>query len=74
MLHKILEYIEKNNTVDLNSISIHFDLDKTAAEGMLFTLIKKNKIKELSFHCGNCSGSCKTCPFGGSNKTYMIVK
>lgn len=74
MLHKILEYIEENNTVDLISISLHFHLEKSVAEGMLYTLISKNKIKELSFHCGNCNGNCRSCPFGSSNKSYMIIK
>jgi hypothetical protein len=36
-------------SVDLISISLHFDLDKTVAEGMLFTLIKKIKLKSFPF-------------------------
>ena len=74
MLHEIFEYISKNSSVDLTTIALHFDLDKTAAEGMLYLLIRKNLIKELSFHCGNCKGNCGNCPFSGTNKTYMVVK
>jgi predicted transcriptional regulator len=73
MLHKILEYIVMNKTADLNSISLHFNIEKKALEGMLYILIKKNKIKELTFKCGNCNGGCDTCPFGNSNKIYTIL-
>jgi len=61
LLRDIQIYIKQRELVTLDDLSIHFKTDKSAMEGMLEVLIRKEKIMKFETNCNSCSGSCSLC-------------
>jgi hypothetical protein len=82
MLSEILkEFRESGGIVSLNELSRHLGLERSALDGMLETLVRQGKLREVcamgstgSCHCG---GGCQGCgqPHGDSlvGKSYELV-
>lgn len=70
MLYQILnEYKKSGGAVSLDVLSRKLGVEKSALEGMLQTLVRQGKLREItvsSASCGGChGGSCGGC---GSHK------
>lgn len=57
---RLSDYLKQRGRASLAEVAIHFDVDPSAARGMLDMLIDKGRIRELSVGtCGDAGGcSC----------------
>ncbi|MFA5687768.1 MAG: FeoC-like transcriptional regulator [Kiritimatiellales bacterium] len=58
MLTKILQFITERGSATVKDIALHFQIDISAAEGMLQTLERKGRVERIA--AGKCAG-CKGC-------------
>ena len=80
MLSKILkELIDSGGTIHLNELSRRLGVERTALDGMLETLVRQGRLREVcavacsaSCHCGGgcCCGENAGKPFG---RSYELV-
>lgn len=79
MLTEILKAFRDADTpMDLNELSRRLNTDRAALEGMLATLVRQRKLKEVTIgsdECGHCSGkaSCLHLQSGLMGKVYEIA-
>ena len=79
MLSKILsEFRQTDGPVDLRDLSQRLDIDRSALEGMLETLVRQGKLKEITSEgCARCDRS-GTCAHGeqawAQGKVYALVE
>jgi hypothetical protein len=81
MLSRILkEFYESGGAVNLNELSCRLGVERSALDGMLETLVRQGKLREVgavtgtgSCHCG--SGSCHCGENAGKaiGKSYELV-
>jgi hypothetical protein len=59
VLSKILEELRNfNGVMSLSELSRRLGVERSALDGMMETLIRQGKIKELSCPAAACSGCC----------------
>lgn len=56
MLSEILKLLDERGAMSLTEMSIHFQTDLSAMEGMLDMLEHKGRIERLQAKCSGCSG------------------
>jgi len=62
MLSEILNLLKERGAMSLKEISIHFQSDIPAMEGMLDMLLAKGRIEKLNTKCSNCKGCIEVKP------------
>jgi hypothetical protein len=79
MLSEILKAFRRTDEpMDLNRLSRELGTDRSALEGMLETLVRQGKLKEINIGgetCGNCHGkaSCGALHSGMIGKVYELA-
>jgi hypothetical protein len=81
MLYQVLnEFRKSGGAVNLDALSRKLGVERSALEGMLETLVRQGKLKEISAApagCGGChGGSCGGCASNLSaniGKSYELV-
>ena len=79
MLREILQAFRKTDEpMDLNRLSRELGTDRSALEGMLETLVRQGKLKEINIGgetCGHCHGkaSCSALQSGMIGKVYELA-
>lgn len=79
MLTQIMKaFREADAPMDLNELSRSLGTDRSALEGMLETLIRQGKLKEVSIgseECGHCNRktSCLHLQTGSTGKIYELT-
>ena len=80
MLAEIMKaFREADTPMDLNELSRSLGTDRSALEGMLETLVRQGKLKEVSIgseECGHCSGktSCVHLQSGLIGKVFELTE
>ena len=79
MLSQILTELRKSNgMININELSLHLNIDRSALEGMMETLVRQGKIREIHNDQPACAGCSKKsrCPYAGSEiikgKAYIL--
>ncbi len=62
MLSKILKLLAERGPMSLAELSVHFQMDVSAMEGMLRTLEAKGRIEQLDTKCSRCKGCVEVKP------------
>lgn len=79
MLSDILKAFRRTDEpLDLNRLSRELGTDRSALGGMLETLVRQGKLKEINIGgetCGNCHGkaSCSALQSGMIGKVYELA-
>ncbi|MCJ7605103.1 MAG: FeoC-like transcriptional regulator [Dehalococcoidales bacterium] len=80
MLAEIMKaFREADMPMDLNELSRSLGTDRSALEGMLETLVRQGRLKEVSIgseECGHCSGktSCAHLQSGLTGKVFELTE
>ncbi len=56
MLSEIIKLLQTNGPMSLKELSIHFQAELSAMEGMLDMLESKGRIQRLDTKCSKCKG------------------
>ena len=80
MLSQIIKEIERaDGAIDLNELSWRLGVQRSALDGMIETLVRKGRLREvdtgggMSSPCAHCAGRA-TCTVVGSGKIYEVVR
>ena len=73
MLREIKAFFCKRISLNIEEIATHFQISKSALEGMLKILIQKKFIEKVVFDCGICSSGCGSCAFANHKDVYKLV-
>lgn len=78
MLTEILKAFRSGEPLDLNELGRRLGTERSALEGMLETLVRQGKLKEVNIGgetCGNCHGktSCTALRSGMIGKVYELA-
>jgi hypothetical protein len=82
MLSKILkEFHDSSGIVSLNELSRRLSVERSALDGMLETLVRQGRLREVcaagstsSCHCNSgCNGCAKPNGIGLAGKSYEVV-
>ena len=80
MLSEILNSFKTGEPMDLEELSKRLGMEKSALEGMLMTLVRQGKLKEVilgSEDCGHCGGRASCTHFQNGEtlgKVYELVE
>ena len=77
MLTRILkEFRESEGNINLNELGWRLGIERSALDGMLATLVRQGKIKEVGNEKAACAGCAQntTCPYAGgvSGKIFRL--
>ncbi|MDO9577705.1 MAG: FeoC-like transcriptional regulator [Candidatus Cloacimonadales bacterium] len=72
MLLQILQLFEERKTISLSDLSLHFNIDKSAMQGMLNELVKKGKISRKHLECETGCTGCGMCSLSDERDTYIL--
>lgn len=80
MLTRIMKELKKSGGTSLSELCNRFKVEPSALDGMLETLVRQGKIKEVYAEVPACSNCCNSsgCPYAGTNaglgkgKLYII--
>jgi len=80
MLSQIIKELESaGGAIDLNELSRRLGVQRSALDGMIETLVRKGRLRELNMEgeaspvCQHCAGR-PTCAIVGIGKVYEVVK
>ncbi len=62
MLSKILKLLKERGPMSLAELSLHFQTEVSAMEGMLRMLEAKGRIEQLDTKCARCKGCVEVKP------------
>ena len=62
MLTEMINLLKERGPMSLKEISIHFQCEIPAMEGMLDMLLAKGRIEKLDTKCSNCKGCIEVKP------------
>ena len=69
ILSDIRKYLSENKTVTLKDLSVHFDIEPDAMQGMLQAWIRKDKVRKYS-GAPLCSHACAKCSDPAAMELY----
>ena len=80
MLARIIDELKKaDGALDLNELSRHLGVERSALDGMLELLVRQGKLRKVSAGteaCGHCAGrlSCAQIQIGNmTGKAYELI-
>jgi hypothetical protein len=82
MLSRILKELRNSgNVIDLDGLSKRLGVERSALDGMLVTLVRQGRLREVctagpsgGCHCGGSCRGCELCNSGGTIvKSYELV-
>lgn len=72
ILSDIRKYLSENKTVTLKDLSVHFDIEPDAMQGMLQEWIRKGKVRKYS-GAPSCSHACTKCSDPAAMELYEWI-
>ncbi|MBC2695668.1 MAG: sugar metabolism transcriptional regulator [Desulfobacteraceae bacterium] len=69
ILSDIRKYLSENRIVSLKDLSVHFDIEPDAMQGMLQEWIRKGKVRKCSGE-PHCSYACAQCSDPAAMELY----